>query len=325
MNSDTANTNTNTTATTDDNVTNTATTTTQVHLRFLLNPIRYEKENFTLTSIICERTKLVGEDVGSQRAVRRTRIDTENNENENEQEEECEETIQADLCLVSIGYKGLAIDRSTSTIYNEQTGTLHNTKGRVTDIDKYCTPNNTTTTSAASISTLPVSEERAALAPVYVAGWLKRGPSGIIGTNIGDAKETVQSILEDILTGDSSSTSSSSNNTANKNKNQIVHLEDLLKARHVRYVTWDGYTKIDHCESYGSSTSSSRSSSSSSSEDRKEKASATKNFTENDDDTVTPTATSWVCEVEHHKRHPDQPREKIVDREMLLKVANQYK
>ena len=35
---------------------------------------------------------------------------------------------------------------------------------------------------------------------VYVVGWLRRGASGIIGSNIGDAREAVKSILEDIST-----------------------------------------------------------------------------------------------------------------------------
>jgi ferredoxin--NADP+ reductase len=33
---------------------------------------------------------------------------------------------------------------------------------------------------------------------LYVTGWIKRGPTGIIGTNRADSVETVQSILEDI-------------------------------------------------------------------------------------------------------------------------------
>lgn len=36
---------------------------------------------------------------------------------------------------------------------------------------------------------------------LYCAGWLKRGPTGIIGTNVDDARETVQSILEDAHSG----------------------------------------------------------------------------------------------------------------------------
>lgn len=42
------------------------------------------------------------------------------------------------------------------------------------------------------------------LGGLYVVGWLKRGPSGIIGTNMLDAKETVASILEDLEHFDSS-------------------------------------------------------------------------------------------------------------------------
>jgi ferredoxin--NADP+ reductase len=35
----------------------------------------------------------------------------------------------------------------------------------------------------------------------YVAGWLKRGPSGVIGTNKSDAGETVRSLLADLAGG----------------------------------------------------------------------------------------------------------------------------
>lgn len=39
------------------------------------------------------------------------------------------------------------------------------------------------------------------LSGVYVAGWIKRGPSGVIGTNKKCAKETVDLIFEDHATG----------------------------------------------------------------------------------------------------------------------------
>jgi ferredoxin--NADP+ reductase len=35
----------------------------------------------------------------------------------------------------------------------------------------------------------------------YVAGWLKRGPTGVIGTNKSDAAETVRSLLADLAGG----------------------------------------------------------------------------------------------------------------------------
>ena len=35
----------------------------------------------------------------------------------------------------------------------------------------------------------------------YVVGWIKRGPTGIIGTNKRDAQETVDVLLEDLDAG----------------------------------------------------------------------------------------------------------------------------
>ena len=39
------------------------------------------------------------------------------------------------------------------------------------------------------------------LAGVYVVGWIKRGPTGILGTNKRDAEETVGCLVEDLRTG----------------------------------------------------------------------------------------------------------------------------
>ncbi len=36
---------------------------------------------------------------------------------------------------------------------------------------------------------------------VYTAGWIKRGPRGVIGTNRGDAEETVNELIGDFLDG----------------------------------------------------------------------------------------------------------------------------
>ena len=36
-----------------------------------------------------------------------------------------------------------------------------------------------------------------AVGGLYCSGWLKRGPSGIIGSNIADARETVGALLHD--------------------------------------------------------------------------------------------------------------------------------
>ncbi|MFJ8082499.1 FAD-dependent oxidoreductase [Streptomyces sp. NPDC096205] len=73
------------------------------------------------------------------------------------------EEIEAQLVLRSVGYRGVPVE---GLPFDEATGTVPNDAGRV--------------------------------APgVYVAGWIKRGPTGVIGTNRPCAKETVMSLLED--------------------------------------------------------------------------------------------------------------------------------
>jgi ferredoxin--NADP+ reductase len=73
------------------------------------------------------------------------------------------EVIEAQLVLRSVGYRGVPVE---GLPFDETTGTVPHQAGRV--------------------------------APgVYVAGWIKRGPTGVIGTNRPCAKETAMSLLED--------------------------------------------------------------------------------------------------------------------------------
>jgi len=68
---------------------------------------------------------------------------------------------------------------------------------------------------------------------LYVSGWLKRGPSGIIGTNIVDARQTVASIMEDI-------------EILPEVNSQVENLDNLIEGGSV--VTWPGYERIDEYE-----------------------------------------------------------------------------
>lgn len=74
------------------------------------------------------------------------------------------------------------------------------------------------------------------LGGLFVSGWLKRGPSGIIGTNIADAKDTVASILE------------STKSPLSSPKPETHSLDQLLKEKRVTAVDWVGYKKIDASE-----------------------------------------------------------------------------
>ncbi len=69
----------------------------------------------------------------------------------------------------------------------------------------------------------------------YVTGWIKRGPSGIIGTNKPDSVETAALLLEDVTTGKSW-------HPANPYPEAV---EALLETRGVEYVTYADWQALD--------------------------------------------------------------------------------
>ncbi|GAT80086.1 NADP oxidoreductase [Streptomyces sp. F-3] len=80
------------------------------------------------------------------------------------------EDVAAQLVLRSVGYRGVPLD---GLPFDAGTGTVPHRAGRVL--------------------------RDGAVAPgEYVAGWIKRGPTGVIGTNRPCAKETVASLLADV-------------------------------------------------------------------------------------------------------------------------------
>ncbi|MEE3849110.1 4Fe-4S binding protein [Gordonia sp. LSe1-13] len=83
------------------------------------------------------------------------------------------ETIETSLVLTSIGYRGVAVP---GLPFDDTRGVIPHDAGRVVDHD---TP----------------------VPGVYVTGWIKRGPSGFIGTNKTDSAETVGSLLADYEAG----------------------------------------------------------------------------------------------------------------------------
>ena len=85
------------------------------------------------------------------------------------------EELEAGLVFRSVGYKGVA---TPGVPFNRDWGVIQNEKGRV----------------LSESTKSPVVGE-------YTAGWIKRGPSGVIGTNKADAVETVECMLEDFRNG----------------------------------------------------------------------------------------------------------------------------
>jgi ferredoxin--NADP+ reductase len=105
-----------------------------------------------------------------------------------------------------VGYKGIAIE---GLPFDERRGVIPNELGRV------------------------VGAERE-----YVVGWIKRGPTGIIGTNKKDAGETVTLLLEDVEAG----------RLVHKDEATSDAAEALLAERGVGAVMYPGWTSIDELE-----------------------------------------------------------------------------
>ncbi|MEU4669766.1 FAD-dependent oxidoreductase [Amycolatopsis sp. NPDC023774] len=75
---------------------------------------------------------------------------------------------------------------------------------------------------------------------VYVTGWIKRGPIGLIGHTKGDAAETVASLLAD------------ADNLASPKHDSPDAILDFLTGRGIPFTTWEGWGKLDaHEKSLG--------------------------------------------------------------------------
>jgi len=116
------------------------------------------------------------------------------------------ETVDCGLVFRSVGYRGVGLPEVP---FDERRGTILNEGGRV------------------------AGEERA-----YCAGWIKRGPTGIIGTNKKDATETVALLLEDVEQG----------RVTHRDEVTADAVEALLAERGVRAVLYSGWTSIDELE-----------------------------------------------------------------------------
>jgi ferredoxin--NADP+ reductase len=74
---------------------------------------------------------------------------------------------------------------------------------------------------------------------VYVAGWIKRGPSGVIGTNKGDASATVQKMIEDIR---------GKSGPAHADPPGDKKVDRLLRERGIRVVDYGAWKRLDRLE-----------------------------------------------------------------------------
>ncbi|HXB66535.1 MAG TPA: FAD-dependent oxidoreductase [Solirubrobacteraceae bacterium] len=120
------------------------------------------------------------------------------------------ETITAGLVLRAIGYRGVPLP---GVPFDERTGVIRNERGRVLGPEG------------------PLPGE-------YAVGWIKRGPTGVIGTNKKDAQETVDALLHDMADGRLHQPSA-------PDPEELVR---TLQARQPQLITYAGWSEIDRHE-----------------------------------------------------------------------------
>ncbi|MEV4287278.1 FAD-dependent oxidoreductase [Nonomuraea bangladeshensis] len=110
------------------------------------------------------------------------------------------ETLPVGMVLRSVGYQSVPLP---GVPFSEDTMTVPNQAGRVRERE-------------------------------YVAGWLKRGPTGVIGTNKSDAAETVRTLLADL--------------EGRERVPATATIDALLTQRGVRPITYDEWQAIEAAE-----------------------------------------------------------------------------
>jgi ferredoxin--NADP+ reductase len=115
--------------------------------------------------------------------------------------------LETGLVIRSVGYRGAAVP---GLPFEAKRNVIPSSAGRVTSLNGAPQPG------------------------LYVSGWIKRGPSGLIGTNKADSKETVDLLLHDV--------------EVLRGRTPTLDVAELLASRGVRVVTFADYQKIDAAE-----------------------------------------------------------------------------
>ena len=141
---------------------------------YAARPIEGKKRLLTIRFLVSP-TELIGEDgkVTAIKIVRNKLVKGDDGSIRPRATDETE-TIPAGLVFRSVGYKGQPLP---DIPYHEDWGTILNEQGRV------------------------VEHDGSPVTGLYTAGWIKRGPSGVIGTNKTCAQETVACMVEDLAAG----------------------------------------------------------------------------------------------------------------------------
>ncbi|MDH3571418.1 MAG: NADP oxidoreductase, partial [Gemmatimonadota bacterium] len=122
------------------------------------------------------------------------------------------EDLAVELVFRSVGYRGVPLP---GVPFDDRRGVVPNQEGRVID---------------------PATGEP--VPGLYVSGWIKRGATGVIGTNKPDAGETVERMLDDVERGA----------VPNPGDPDPAAIEALVRDRQPACVSLDDWTRLDEIE-----------------------------------------------------------------------------
>lgn len=122
------------------------------------------------------------------------------------------EEMPVDLVFRSVGYRGVALP---GVPFHEKWGVILNEKGRVIN---------------------PATHQP--LTGHYTAGWIKRGPSGVIGTNKPDAVETVTCMLQDLANG----------KILSPDRPDAAAAEAFIRQQQPNYFSYEDWLRLDEIE-----------------------------------------------------------------------------
>ncbi|HVY54492.1 MAG TPA: NADP oxidoreductase, partial [Thermodesulfobacteriota bacterium] len=183
-------------------------------LKSYSDPPQHTKNKRLHIRFLVSPVEMIGDERGHVRALRLVRNELYRAEDGTVRSRPTNEheVLGADIVFRSIGYQGVPLP---DVPFNEKLGVIENDKGRVKD---------------------PGTGGH--MTGLYVSGWIKRGPTGVIGTNKQDAGETVDCIVEDVAQG-------GVNAPENPDPASVL---DLVSRAQPDYLTYDDWIRIDNLE-----------------------------------------------------------------------------
>lgn len=173
-----------------------------------------DKSRQLILRFLVSPVELIGDEEGKIKAMRLVKnelYETENGTLRPRATDQFEE-IPVGLVFRSVGYRGIPLP---GIPFNDSWGVIHNETGRIIDL-----------------------ETKEPMTGLYTAGWIKRGPTGVIGTNKPCAVESVNCMLEDAAEG----------KTFSPAHPEVEAVEKFISEKQPKFVSYSDWLKLDEIE-----------------------------------------------------------------------------